>query len=202
MSQVTEKLAATGNLSAEQVEKIGETVHEFLKEAQANPELMSETLEKLGFGGEMMSHPMMSRVLKGLAIGGGSALGVAGVNAGVTALQDLKGDLKKAQHYKEMLKNNPDLQARGVDSKMVQKHFNTLHKFNPEYATDPMVAGTYVSNSLEMARPNLDTINNMVRARKDIADVRGKMPGQQMATATTGMAKSLSGIYDKMGPRE
>ena len=204
MSQVVEKLASTGYLSEEQVERIGESVHEFLKEARANPELMQETMEKLGFGqhlraigGHIMEGPITSRVAKGLAIGGGSALGVLGANVGVTALQDLKRDLEKAKHYKAMLDNNPELKGQGVNSKMVQRHFNTLHKFNPEYSTDPMVAGTYVSNSIEMARPNIDVINNLVRARKDIIGARSTMPGQRMAEATTGMAKHIADAAEK-----
>jgi len=192
MSDIVEKLAAGGHLTEEQVERIGETVQEFMKEAAASPELMKESLEKLGFTPGIMSHPIASRMLKGMAIGGGSALGVAGVHAGVSALQDLKRDLEKARHYKAMLETNPELKARGVDSKMVQRHFNTLHKFNPEYASDPMVAGTYVSNSLEMARPNLDMINNMVRARKDMVSSQGSVPGERMADKVTGMAQNVA----------
>lgn len=192
MSQIVEKLASGGHLTEEQVERIGETVHEFMKEAQENPELMRESLEKLGFGETMMSHPIAGRVLKGLALGAGSALGVAGVGAGITAIQDLKRDLEKARYYKTMLEHNPELKGQGVDSKMVQRHFNTLYKFNPEYATDPMVAGTYVVNSLEMARPNLDMINNMVRARKDIIQSQGDTPAHRAAAKTLEMAKAVT----------
>jgi hypothetical protein len=199
MSQIVEKLAAGGHLSDEQVERIGETVHEFLKEAEANPELMRESLEKLGFGEEMMSNPIVGRLLKGLAIGGGSALGVAGVNMGINAIQNIKRDMEKARHYKAMIEHNPELAEQGVDSRLVQRHFNTLYKFNPEYASDPMVAGTYVVNSMEMARPNLDMINNMVRARKDYIQSTSDTPGHRAASKTVELAKALSNASEAFG---
>jgi hypothetical protein len=82
-------------------------------------------------------------------------------------IQQIKDDIGKAKGYKEMMNVNPSLGEQGADSKLVQRHYDTLYKFNPDYAKDPMVAGAYVSQSLEMAQPNLGILNELVGARRN-----------------------------------
>ena len=80
----------------------------------------------------------------------------------------------------------------GVDARMVQRHFDTLHKFNPEYASDPMVAGTYVQSSLDYARPNIETLNNVVKARADLQrSGRGMESGRDVLKPVSRIAEKL-----------
>lgn len=189
---IVDKLVEGGHLSPDQVERIGESVHEFLKEADANPEFEREFFEKAG------QAPFPWRTF-GLLTGIGAATTATGamVGAGIDMARDKINDLKKAKRYKAMIDANPELKGRGVNSKMVQLHFSTLNRFNPDYADDPLVSGAYVLNQLEAARPNIESLNNIVQARKHRVESRkgtdvspAFAPATQAATSllTTQMA--------------
>jgi hypothetical protein len=165
MSSFIDRLS--GSLTPEQIERIGNTAHEFVKAAEADPKFLEEYLEKVGISwGDVAK---LTGV--GMATTAGTALGGLGIAAGM----DWLDDRKKAKRYQEMINANPELRGRGVDAKMVQRHFATLHRFNPSYADDPMVAGAYVQNQLEAARPNIEALNNIVKARSERAEgTRGR----------------------------
>ena len=109
-----------------------------------------------------------------MGLGAAGFAGAAGANLLIGKAREYVDSLGKAKAYKEMVANNPQLSEEGIDAKAVQQHFSTLYRFNPEYAKDPLVAGAYVQNAIEMARPNLETINNIVNARKNLAEAKGK----------------------------
>lgn len=163
MSTLVEKLAASGHLTDAQVERIGAEVESFLKEASEDPELLTLAQEKLAAFDPMS---LMKRVGGAALIGAGGAAGLGAYNMAASKIQQIRDDLGKAKHYKQMMESNPEIAESGGDAKMIQNHFNTLYKFNPAYAKDPMVAGAYVSQSMDSARPNLGVLNQMVSARK------------------------------------
>ena len=119
------------------------------------------------------------------------ALGALGAyNLAHGKIQKWKDDIGKAKGYKEMMNAKPELGEGGADAKTVQRHYDTLYKFNPEYAKDPLVAGAYVSQSLEMAQPNLSILNGLVSARRE------HLSSQHMereTPATKKFVKMLSG---------
>lgn len=132
--------------------------------------------------------------LMGLGVAGGGALVGAAINKGKSIVQDLH----KATYYKEMLDANPGLQDEAVNAKEVQRHFNTLFKFNPNYASDPVVAGSYVRNALDYARPNIDTINNIVNARKNIVQTSSLGKGYDYGKAIVENVVANSPEYVEM----
>jgi len=163
MSKFVEKLAAEGQLTAEQVERIGSNVAEMLKAAEADPSIKAR-LEKLAINWGRVAEMTIPPLLAGVALTGGSAL----ANTALSGYRASQAEEEKADNYKEMIRANPDL--RGKDSKAMQRAFSTLHRFNPEYAADPMVAGAFVENTLDMARVNVDQVNQLVKARKEMSD--------------------------------
>jgi len=188
---VIEKLAARNHLSEEQVARIGRRVARMVKEAREDPQLMEEVIEKLAL------NPFFEKSLKmfgqGAVLGGGIAGGAKAVHMISDRIQDHRKAIEKARSFKSMIDANPDLQGADVDSRMVQRHYDTLHKFNPEYASDPMVAGAYVSNSLWNARPNIETLNNVVKARASYmqAAKATPRPGEQLLKPIGGLAEKL-----------
>jgi len=179
--KLTEKLAAEGHLTAEQVERIGRNVHDFLAECERNPTLYKEAMEKIagwesavqklkpdaGFFGHAFAHAHdLAPFLAGSAALGG-ALGL-GTEAGRGALHAVKDSLHKSQAYKTMLEENPHLHE--ADPNMTEKAFNTLYRFNPAYARDPLVAGTFVKNVLDQERLDIGTVSNLVQAHKNLTD--------------------------------
>lgn len=201
---IIEKLASEGHLTEEQIERIGKSVAEFKEALDSDPALMKEAVDKLAFKFPTWVKPGATRVgFKQQAIGhamdvapmaaGAGALGAAlgltqrAAGAGVGAA---KGSIQKSVNYKKMIEENPDL--READPNVTQKAFNTLHKFNPDYASDPMVAGTFVKNVVDQERIDIGTVNSLVQARKNLADRSG--PTDLLGPATA-IAKAREGGY-------
>lgn len=117
-----------------------------------------------GMGGRAGSHA--------LALGGVAATGVAMALAG-DVLDAARRGLSKSKNYKNMLENNPDLKRKPAAS--VQKIFSTLHRFNPAFSGDPLVAGSFVRDNLNLGTSdelgvNLNTVNNLVGSYKSIRE--------------------------------
>jgi hypothetical protein len=191
MSSVIEKLAAEGHLSDEQVQRIGQRVAEMVKAARSDPQFLEAVKEKQAM------NPVVAKLLSRLGEGAVLGLGVTGGAKAVgmisDKIQERNQAIAKAKHYRSMVEANPNLRSPGVDARMMQRHFDTLHKFNPEYAADPMVAGTYVQSSLDYARPNIETLNNVVRARADMqrADRGEGQPGEKLLKPVSAIAEKL-----------
>jgi len=205
MSDTLEKLAA--ELTDEQLERAGNSAADFLKAAQEDPELMREAMEKVGgpflqslgeslrgFGRNIA--PAAGKLGAGALLGAGVTAGAAGVDLAAGKIRDKHNSMQKAKRYSEMMGAHPELATRGVDSKMVQRHFDTLHKFNPEYADDPMVAGTYVKNQMESERPDINSLNNIVKARGDITKAQNPQTTGKM------MVSGLAGRFTDVDPKK
>ena len=113
---------------------------------------------------------------------GGGALTAGGIgaamagSAGVHGIDRLVQAVKKGHQYKKMMEANPELSH--YDSSEVQQAFNTLHKFNPELAGDPLVAGTFVRRVADADAIDHRTVGDLVKTRKDM----GRPFGQQAAS--------------------
>jgi hypothetical protein len=126
----------------------------------------------------------------GVAAGAGIAMSLAG-----DAMDALKRGITKGKHYRSMLRENQDLQEHPMGAKATQAMFSTLHKFNPEFAADPYVAGTFVRNQLDAAgadkkQVDLSTLTGLISARKNLSDIRSKRIPQ--------MNNFLPGVEDKL----
>jgi hypothetical protein len=103
------------------------------------------------------------------------------IDMGIAAVSRVRDAANKGRSFKEMLEVNPHLQ--GGDSITVQRYFNTLHRMNPELASDPIVAGSFVSNQLGLHTPNRPHAG-MFDAAKSLSSMRGG--GGGMGGPTTG----------------
>jgi hypothetical protein len=202
---VIEKLAREGHLTAEQVDRIGRSVADVLEAVERDPALRKEAMEKLGFG-TFLKDPSLRKGFMRKTLGhmydiapmaaGGVALGGlvgAAQTLGEKGIGAAAGSIQKASRYKKMVQENPDLAE--ADPNVTQRAFDTLHKFNPEYASDPMVAGTFVRNAVDQERIDIAAVNSLVQARKNMADQRGKRdylaPAVQMGKAQVERSKGL-----------
>lgn len=125
--------------------------------------------------------PMAAKALG--AVGGGAA-GVAGAAlAGIAyslagdMYESAKRGLTKSRDFKSMLQENPDLKS--LPSKSVQRAFSVLHRFNPEFASDPVVAGSFVRRSATFGDDGMagDTkmLGELIQSRKNLGDMK-KIP--------------------------
>lgn len=108
-------------------------------------------------------------------IGAGIAYNLAGeiynkVRYGVT----------KSKNFKTMLKENPDIDPKNRRVKMV---FDTLHRMNPEYASDPLVAGDFVKTRIEGVAPmgDLQALDKLVGARSALSSSK-RLPIHSLPT--------------------
>lgn len=75
-----------------------------------------------------------------LEAAGGAAL----LTLGGAAIKAYKG-ISKKRDFRGMMEANPDLQEyQGQNPKQFQVHYNSFRNMNPSFASDPVVAGTYM----------------------------------------------------------
>lgn len=73
------------------------------------------------------------------AAGGLTIMGIAG------AAQRVMQSISKKRHFDTMMENNPDLEEqRQTDPMRFNAHYSSLRRLNPEFASDPILAGTYL----------------------------------------------------------
>jgi hypothetical protein len=95
------------------------------------------------------------------------------IDLSVAAVNKVREVANKSRAYKEMLEVNPHLQ--GGDAITVQRYFNTLHRMNPGFAEDPIIAGSFVSNQLGLHTPNRPHAG-MFEAARQLATVSRSGP--------------------------
>jgi hypothetical protein len=209
---VIEKLAREGHLTAEQVDRIGRSVADVLEAVERDPAFRKEAMEKLGVGTFLKNPELRTGFMKKtlghmfdiapMAAGAAALGGVVGVaqTLGEKGIGAAAGSIQKASRYKKMVQENPDLAE--ADPNVTQRAFDTLHKFNPEYASDPMVAGTFVRNAVDQERIDIASVNSLVQARKNMADQRGKQrdylaPAIQMGKAQNERIKGIRQEFEE-----
>jgi hypothetical protein len=111
----------------------------------------------------------------------GNAMAGIGASVGAGIAYSLAGDLydaarrgiTKSRNYKNMMQDNPDLE--NLPAKNVQQAFSALHRFNPEFASDPTVAGSFVRRQATLEEFDPQMLTQLVGARKNLVDTK-KLP--------------------------
>lgn len=103
--------------------------------------LMRSSMQKVAvdFKSIMTSTPVMGAGAV-LALEAGSGLLSAGVGK-------LKSMYERNQSYKGMMQMSPELRSK--DQKTVRQYFNSLHRLNPHFMNDPLIAGGIVQQAVE-----------------------------------------------------
>lgn len=87
---------------------------------------------------------------EGLGMLAVQSLGVAGAGALIESARKTYMAATKNQHFKKMLEVNPDLgEAQQQDPKMFNQYYNSLRSLNPQFAADPVVAGSFMRKMTE-----------------------------------------------------
>lgn len=152
------------------------------------PEIMQKvaaaliTAEKIdpSFGHEMasdISEATHATLEKTSGIVGDYALkaGVAASGALAVALAgDLydaaKRGLTKATNFKRILATNPSLLSH--DKNDLKKHFDTLHRYAPEFTMDPSLGGEALQSMVEMPGNRVNVIKELIQSRKSLKEIK------------------------------
>jgi hypothetical protein len=147
----------------------------------------------------------------GAAAAGGIALALAG-----DLYESAKRGITKGRDYKSMMQQNPQLQK--FPAKDVQKAFSVLHRFNPDFAGDPTVAGAWVGSRVELGQDeqygNITELKSLIDSRKNLADIRKLSPfkPERKEKGPPGLSKAdlgsefaalhdrFTGLEQNMGP--
>ena len=152
------KLAADGIITEEQAERAEAWAKDFMKLAAEDPDLELEALKKLAY------NAFLKDVGKNVVIGLATALAAGAVTAGMGKAKQIFSDAKKPREmetgFQSMMQAAPHL--RSVDENKARGAFRTLHTFNPHYAQDPLVAGTFVQQAMDVERMDLPMVNQLV----------------------------------------
>jgi hypothetical protein len=96
---------------------------------------------------------------RGLIVGGAIAAGTAGI-AGLAKAHDA---LTFKKDYENMLSFAPEI--KDYDERAVKARFNTLRRFNPEMSSDPLVASSWIKQTIEYPVVTPATLKDVVRPR-------------------------------------
>lgn len=88
---------------------------------------------------------MGGKLLQEIPKGVGAGLAAAGIGAAGAAVNKIVDAIQKRRDFRQMMEYNPHLQeAHAADPKRFNQVYSTLRTFNPAFAADPIVAGTYM----------------------------------------------------------
>jgi hypothetical protein len=124
--------------------------------------------------GEEMEKDAAGAASWGQALGGhllqaGATLAVAGLgSAGYQGYKGIRERYQKPRDYKAMLQENPSL--RKESPRRVQMLYNSFRKLSPTMASDPLLAGSFVRDTLAMS-PDAGTAVSPMTA-KTVADTQ------------------------------
>jgi len=110
--------------------------------------------------------------IPGALVGTAFAAGATGASGGYSAIRDR---LTKPRDYKAMLTANPSLGK--FDAGQVQMVYNSLRSQSPTMSKDPLIAGSFVHRTLEMAPetgPFIDpqTVKMLSETQRNITSAR------------------------------
>ncbi len=126
---------------------------------------------------------------KALMFGAGAA-GLAGGIKGVESLSEgIANPIRKRSAFDSMMEDNPSLKRE--DPKDVKRVFNTLFRFNPKMAADPLVAGSFMKRTLQFKDEGIQPVD--VKTLTEIG--RNMAPGRSdslLGSAFLGGARDLA----------
>jgi hypothetical protein len=136
--------------------------------------------------------------LKGMGTLAGASLIVGAGMKGLDAIYDKASNaIGRARGYKAMVEANPGLKK--MDRKRVEMAYNTLHKFNPEMAEDPLVASSFVNRVAEMGQVTTQDIGNLMAARDRARGDTAFTYGSRMAPGGLQVADLAEGERRRTG---
>jgi hypothetical protein len=115
-------------------------------------------------------------------IAGKAGLGVA-TGLGAALFSSLGADmydaarrgLTKSRNFNAIVRQNPEL-VHKYDKSTLQKSFNTLHRYGPEFTADPTLGAQLLGAMAETASSggNYNVVKDLLGSRKNLAEARFK----------------------------
>lgn len=94
---------------------------------------------------------------KVLRYGGAAAALGLGVSAADKGIDSIVSPLHKKRSFNKMMKDNPGLKKESPRD--LKRAFNTLHRFNPKMASDPLVAGSFMKRTMQFKDEGIQPVD-------------------------------------------
>ena len=148
---------------------------------EPKPSLLQEMIGKGSFGRKALGVGLLAAAI------GGSAKGAEHL------YDNLKKPIEKAQYKKNMLNFSPEL--KGEKKKDINSIFNTLYKFNPKMASDPLVASSFMRRSLQFKDEGIQAmdVKTLTETARNMAQAKPRSQGV-LSEAFPTAASSLLGF--------
>lgn len=148
--------------------------------ADQSPEV--ELVKEAQYGGVPNYGPIqkdpglrISDIAKGTAVGMAVGAGIKGIGTMVSRAIDrayvgLTEGKDKAKNFSKMLQSSPELGKENATK--VQRAYNSLYRWNPEMARDPLVAASFVQRSIDYGAVTTEEVERMVKTRMNLGKSR------------------------------
>lgn len=170
--ELSTALELTEKYYPERLEKIATYLDAIEK---TSPFILEDTLNEFSvIGGTLMekTSSLTDKALGvGAAVGSAALLGIVGSVS--TDLYDAaKRGLTSSGNFKNIMKNNPQLHE--FDSAQLSKSFSTLHKFAPDFTSDPNLGGSILHSMVSNPENQLVIMKDLINTRKSLSDIKSK----------------------------
>lgn len=157
-----------------------------------------DELTKIAVGGPASIQDFLRYVGAGLALSTGLGIASAGAQMGLSAYNKWKMDSRKDPLFNEMLQLHPELKE---EKSRAALYFDALWHFSPVVAQNPLAAGAYIRQALQMDSVAGGPLPAMVRELTDIGkahnESKPKTPGPAhalIAGITSAPEKMVPGV--------
>lgn len=137
---------------------------------------------------------------KALMVGAGTALAATAVGGAALGASAIHRAATKSRDFRNMMELNPDLRTfHEQDPKMFNQLYTSLHRANHAYASDPIIAGTYMRKMMD----NPMTAGGILTDAMSGAPSGGLMSDVGRAgrdAATSQFRDSISGSFGRREP--
>jgi hypothetical protein len=148
-----------------------------------------DEITKLAVSADMMS--FLKYLGTGLAVSAGLGAVAAGTAIGVNAYQQHKLDATKQPLFDQMLQLHPELKENKLRASL---YFDTLWHYSPVIAQNPLSAGAYIRQALQMdsvaGGPLPQMVKELIEIAKSHNQSRQNLPSSPMGIMFSGITEA------------
>jgi len=191
--------------TAEALELIEHFAPEFVQDVFNDFETISSfTTEKVA--AVVPSLKPVQAFLKGMdtAIGAAAVVGTGiaaslGSHIAADLFDAAKRGLTKSRNYRRIMDANPKLKEEVTDKQRLKPAFDALHRFAPDFMSDPLLGGSLLKSMANMPHGNeYSLMEKLIGSRKSLQEVKEK----QMRPDWKGARDILNTSKSKKEPGE
>lgn len=166
---IIEQLHHQGKITKEAADKLLQTRHDLIKEALEDATMKLFRLDPAMNKEASFMDVLKERLLPVLGLAGLVAAGSAAVKTGINAVSDARTKNELKDSYSGIFQEYPELSK---DKANATKFFSMMAKYAPSIASNPIVAGTWVKQMMNMNVVDAKNIKELIETQNSYEDVK------------------------------